>query len=164
VRTNDGVAVLARGNAISIVYQSAARLHRTRWLFDTLDELAAEKPDGIIGFMVILPTADPPDAATRAENNARLRKLGTTLRLMVTVPVGDELWLSIVRTILRAMNVIHGKAHAYIVSATLEEGLDRLLQAAGPLTPSREQIKQDIDALHAALGVEASWTQHRKAS
>jgi hypothetical protein len=165
LRTNDGVAILARGNTISIVYQSAARLHRSRWLFDALDQLAAENPDGILGLMVILPTADPPDAATRAENSARLRKLGTALGLMVTVPVGDALWLSIVRTMMRALYVIQGKARAYVVSATLEEGLDRLLEAAGPLTPSREQIKRDLDALHAALGVKASWTQQqRKAS
>ena len=164
LRTNDGVAVLARGNTISVVYQAAARLHRSRWLFDVIDELAAKNPDGILGLMVILPTADPPDAATRAENSARLRKLGISLRLMVTVPVGDDMWHTIVRTMMRAMNVIQGKAHAYVVSTSLEEGLDRLFQAAGPRTPSREQIQQDLDALHAALGVKTSWNRQRKAS
>jgi hypothetical protein len=70
VRTNDGVAVVARGDTLLIVYQAAARLHRTKWLFDVIDELVARNRDGIIAFMVILSTADPPDAVTRAENTA----------------------------------------------------------------------------------------------
>src|SRR4051812_34653511 len=93
VRSTDGVAAVARGDVVLIVYQAAGRVHRTRWLFDELDRAAAGSPGGIRGYMVILSTADPPDAATRAENAARLKKLGAALFLLVTVPVGDVFWV-----------------------------------------------------------------------
>ena len=59
----DGVAVLGRGDAFLIVYQRAARLHRTRWLFRRLDEFAAKRTGSFVVLMIVLPTADPPDAA-----------------------------------------------------------------------------------------------------
>jgi hypothetical protein len=161
VRTHDGVAFLARGNAVLIVYQAPARLHRTRWLFDMVDAVATKQEEGIIGLMVVLSTADPPDAPTRAENAARLRKLGPALRALVTVPVGDAIWVSIVRTVMRAMYIILGMSKTQSVMTTLEAGLDRLLKSADQRTPSREQLEADIDALHAALGVQASWAHNR---
>lgn len=164
VETNDGVAVIARGDVVLIVYQAPARLHRTRWLFDMLDRAAVANPDGIKGFMVVLRTADPPDGPTRAENTARFRKLAPSLRLMVTVPVGDALWVNIVRTVMRAIHLIQGRSRSQAVLTTLEAGLDRLFEEAGPETPSRAQVVADIDALHQALGVKASWAVHRKAS
>ena len=164
VRTNDGVALVARGDVVLIVYRAAARLHRTRWLFDELDRAAAESPGGVMAYMVILATADPPDAATRAENTARLQKLGPALSLLVTVPVGDVFWVSVVRTIMRAMHLVHGRSRSQAVMTTLEAGLDRLLEASGPKTPQRTQLEADLDALHAALGVKASWSPRRQAS
>jgi hypothetical protein len=164
VKMYDGVAVIARGDLILIVYQQPARLHRTRWLFDMLDGAAAANLDGIKGLMVVLPTADPPDAPTRAENTARFRKLAPSMKLMVTVPVGDALWVSLVRTVMRAIHVIQGRSRNQAVLTTLEAGVERLLEAAGPKTPPRTQIEADLDALHQALGVEAPWAVQRKAS
>ena len=105
IHVNDGVAVAVHGDLVLIVYQAPARLHRSRWLFDLLDEAAAAaNPYGIKGLMVILSTADPPDAATRAENVTRLRRLGSGLRVLVTVPIGDVFWVSVVRTVMRKLN------------------------------------------------------------
>jgi len=79
VRAHDGVAVATCGDAILVVYEAAARLPRSRWLFDPFDELAANNSGGIIGLMAVLRSADPPDRPTRVENAARVRKLGPEL-------------------------------------------------------------------------------------
>src|SRR6478672_1880468 len=92
----DGVATLTRGDLLMIVYQKPARLHRSRWLFDRVDEFVKASHGDKIALMIILPTADPPDAPTRAENALRLRRLGSALRRIVTVPVGDAFWMSLV--------------------------------------------------------------------
>jgi hypothetical protein len=164
LQVKDGVAVGCRGDLVLVVYQAPARLHRTRWLFDMLDKAAAANPDGIRGLMVVLPTADPPDAKTRAENATRLRKLAPSVRLMVTVPVGDALWISVVRTVMRAMHLIEGRSRNQAVMTSLETGLDRLYEASGARTPPRSQTEADLDAMHLALGVPASWAPRRQAS
>ena len=71
----DGVAIMGRGDLFLVVYGAAARLHRTRWLFDRADELARNHASVIV-LMVVLPAADPPDGPTRAENATRLKALG----------------------------------------------------------------------------------------
>src|SRR5262245_50146277 len=97
VAAEDGVAVLARRDAILIVYQAAARLHRTRWLFNRMNEYLGAHAEPCVVLMVVLPTADPPDRATRAENSAQLKRMGDRLRRLVTAPVGDAFRVSIVR-------------------------------------------------------------------
>jgi hypothetical protein len=150
----DGVAVRARGDLLLVVYQLAARLHRTRWLFDRIDELVAKHPSGVLVFMVVLPTADPPDGPTREENMARLRKIGKKLRRLVTTPVGDAFTTMVVRTIMRALAIANGHARDHFVTATVADGVTRLLQAAGPETPPKSVIIADIAAMQRALGEE----------
>jgi hypothetical protein len=64
---------------------------------------------------------------------------------------------------MRAMHILQGTSRTHVVTPTLEAGLERLLESPGPTTPSRAQIEEDLDALHAALGVQASWINRRKA-
>ena len=152
VKTNDGVAFLARGDAITVVYSSPARLHRSRWLYDLADRAAAQNPGGIVGLMVILPTADAPDAPTRAENSTRMRKLAPAMRRFVTVAIGDDFRVSVVRTVMRALSVLQGKTKVHFVANTAEEGIKRLLEAASASTPGPVQLMQDLQALYRAVG------------
>src|SRR6185436_19986380 len=108
VMLEDGVAVMGRGDTFCIVYQKAARLHRTRWLFVQMDKFAAWRQGDLTASMVVLPTADPPDAPTRAENTAGLKRVGTRLRRLVTAPVGDAFRTTIVRTIMRPLSALQG--------------------------------------------------------
>jgi hypothetical protein len=153
VLTFDGVAIVRRGDALLICYQKSASLQRTRWLFDVLDRAALLLPKGFLGFLLVLDTSDPPDGPTREENTNRLASLGPALRRMVTVPVGDALRTAIVRTMMRALNLALGHSKQRIVASTVDEGVTRLLEAASPKTPSRRQLKLDLDALYVALGV-----------
>jgi hypothetical protein len=150
---DDGVGVVFRGDLILIVYQKPARLHRTRWLFDRVDEFVGRSPDGVVAFMLVLPTADLPDGPTRAENHVRLRKLGNGIRRLVTTPVGDALWFRLVRTVMRAMSIFQGQSKVHFVCETIREGVQKTLEAAGPKTPARAQVLEDLGAIHRALGL-----------
>jgi hypothetical protein len=152
VKTLDGVGFINRGDTIVVVYRAPARLHRSRWLYFLADKAAKENPDGIVALMVILPTADPPDAETRAENTTRMRKLAPSLRRFVTVALGDDLRVAVVRTVMRALAVLQGKSKVHFVSDTVEDGVSLLREAAGPKTPAAAQLMEDVEALYRALG------------
>jgi hypothetical protein len=103
--------------------------------------------------MVVLPTSDPPDGPTRAENALRLRRLGPSLRRVVTVPIGNAFRVSVVRTVMRAISAIQGRSGVQVVATTVEEGIPRLLELARAKTPTREEIEADLNAMYQALGV-----------
>jgi hypothetical protein len=153
VQTHDGVGIVCRGNLALVLYVADARLHRTRWLFDRVDELISRNTGGIFVLMVIDPSAGPPDAATRAENAARFKRMGSTLLSMVTVASGDDFRVSIVRTVMRAMVLLSGQSDRHVIVASEREGLDRLFSAAkgDSRLPGRPQVEADLSALHAEL-------------
>jgi hypothetical protein len=153
VLTHDGVGVVSRGNLVIVLYAADARLHRTRWTFDRVDETVARCPEGILCLMVILPGGGPPDAPTRAENSSRFRKIDAALRTMVTVALGDQFRLSIVRAVMRGLILVSRQQGRHLIAVTEQEGLDKLLagKGVGPTTPTRAQIEADLAALHAAL-------------
>lgn len=152
VLTFDGVAVVRRGDTLLICYQKPARLERSRWLFDVVDEALLRNPDGLLAWMIILSSAHPPDAATRHENNVRFRKLGTGVRRLVTTPLGDAFWLNVVRTVMRGINVLQGNSRSWFVTDSLERGLILIVAVASPRTPTAAQIVADLKAVHEALG------------
>jgi hypothetical protein len=154
VHTHDGVAIVTRGDVLSVVYKAPARLHRSRFIYDAADLLAAKNPEGILCILLVLPTADPPDAPTRAENTARLRKLGPALRMLVTVPIGDMLWMRLVRTIMRGMSIVQGQGARHAITSTVYDGLARLFEEAGPKTPTAIQLEADLASMCRALGAE----------
>jgi hypothetical protein len=152
--TKDGVAVVVRGDLMSMVWQASARIQRTRWVFDLMDALAQRRPGGILVLMVILPTADPPDRPAREENARRIRRVGEAVRSLSTVVLGDGVQQVLIRSVIRAMVLPHRRS---VVESTLDSsiagGIARLLHAAGPHTPSLAQMADDVCAMHAALGV-----------
>jgi hypothetical protein len=152
VLTYDGVGVLRRGDTFLIVYQKAARLERTRWLFDLMDAELAETDANILALLIVLPTADPPDGPTREENVTRLRKIGHRVRRLVTVPIGNSFKVSLVRTVMRSLNVVLGHSDTRFIVDTVQEGLTQLLEAKSARTPSAEQILADIGAIYVGLG------------
>jgi len=149
---SDGIGILVRGDFVAIVGKAPARLQRTKKLFDILDEAATSSSQGIVVMIVILPTADPPDKETREVTSERTNKLGSKLRRIVTIPIGDSFHLSIVRTVMRAMSVIRGRASLDKVTDTIESGIEIALEAKSSLTPSRGQILSDFKSIYNVLG------------
>jgi hypothetical protein len=153
VQLNDGVAAVAAGDALVLVYKTPARVHRSRWCYDLADALAEKRPGGIVILLVVLSSSDPPDAPTRVENARRMRALAGKLRTLVTVPVGDDMWLNIVRSVMRLTTWMQGKSASMPVTATLERGIDALLEARSSETPSRETLMELVRGLYRELDV-----------
>src|ERR1700712_1896649 len=109
VVVSDGIAFAHAGDTALIVYASPARLLRTRWLFDRLDEMTARVAP-INSLLIVLPSADVPDADTRAENTLRMGRLRGRLRRVITVVIGDSMRVNLVRTIMRAMFLLQGQS------------------------------------------------------
>jgi hypothetical protein len=148
----DGVGLLRRGDTLLIVYQKPARVARTRWLFDRVDDVLASTNLDLLAFMIVLPTSDPPDGATRQENLTRLRRISHRVRRLVTTPIGNSFQVSLVRTIMRGLTVILGHAANRFITDTVEEGLTQLLEAKSAKTPPASELLADIGALYVALG------------
>jgi hypothetical protein len=157
VMTYDGVALLKRGDLYYILYQAPARLHRSRWLFDVAEQTGTSLPDGMVALMVILPTASPPDRETRMENTRRLRKLGKSLRCVVTVPVGEGIWINIARAVMRAMSVAEGQSRVNVVTDTFDEAFSFISAGASALTPSRPEMERDLGTMCEALAAPSDW-------
>jgi hypothetical protein len=153
IRAKDGVALVALGDVVVILWQASARIHRARWLYDNLDEIIASKQRQLICLQVILSSASPPDSATRAENSRRLKTFVPWLRRLVTVPIGDSFWISIVRSVMRMLTLSITHPGTQMICDTLEEGIDRVREVATPLTPSAEELQATVLALADALGV-----------
>jgi hypothetical protein len=148
----DGVAAMIRGDTIVMLWREAARLHRAKWIFDVSDQLCQRFPDGIFALMIVLPSSDPPDEATRRENQRRLGKLA--IRHWVTVVVGDEVRQLLIRAILRVMTTFSlPAAHKTDVRSSISEGIARLCEAAGPDGPRASVIEDDVRELCALLGI-----------
>jgi hypothetical protein len=113
--------------------------------------------------MVVLPTADPPDGPTRAENNARLRRVGARLRRLVTAPVGDAFRMSVVRAVMRGLALLQGQTRTHVIADTVEGGVMRLLEVKTEQTPGRARILIDLRAMHAALGADARYLEPARA-
>jgi hypothetical protein len=162
VETNDGVAVSVSGDLVMGLWKKPARFHRTRWFFDKVDETASKHPGGVLILLLILPTSSPPDAPARAENSARLHRLGPAVRRVVTVPAGDALFFGVVRIVMHAMFLFRGRSDVQMVESSPLRGIRRLLEVANESTPSLLEVERDVKALYAALGEHDDPTQAPK--
>ncbi len=149
LQSYDGVAVSRRGDTAVILYKAPARILRSRWLYDLLDRIVAQEPDGILALMIILPTSAPPDRATSVENATRAFKLRGAVRRAVVVIPGDLVWQRVARGVMRTFMPWTSRRLAY--ASTAEDGIAKLLEAAGRKTPKRAAIERDLRALYAEL-------------
>jgi hypothetical protein len=145
----DGVALATRGDVVTILWKAPARTLRARWLFDHLDRIVAEQPEGVLTLMIILPTSAPPDRATSVESAARLIKLRAATRKAAVVILGDSLWQAVAKAILRAF--MPWSSSRLVFAGTVDEGLAKLMKGAGTKTPKLAAIERDVRALYAAL-------------
>ena len=153
VKARNGLAMVAEGDALIVLWRAPASVELWEWNVEELGQLAARHPDGVVFLDLILPSSNPPNAALRAIIRADLQRLGPKLRKLVAVPLGDGLWLSVVRTIVRGTLLITGQSKQQVVVATLAEGLDRMQEHGSPATPSREVLRVATDALLQSLGL-----------
>jgi hypothetical protein len=161
LETHDGIAVRACGDVLVVMWREASRIERIRWLGRCIDERIAAN-ESVVCCQIILASSSPPDAPARREGQALFERTGESIRRLVTVPVGDDLWMSIVRTILRGMAIVSRQPVEQRIASNLRQGLDYVHEVAGPRTPQRHELAATVPQLCAALEVdERSLGQYR---
>jgi len=153
IQTFDGVATVSRGDVILILYAGESRVHRTRWLFDRIDEFAATQPADVtmMGVLIVPQTAGIPDAATREENRVRLNRLGRRIRRVVTVSLGNDLATALARTVMKALMVLTQNATVHSVTSSTETALRLVERERSALTPSQTLLRGYVTGLYDAL-------------
>jgi hypothetical protein len=129
------------------LWKAPASLERWQWLMEQTRALSMKLPEGMLRLDFILATSTPPDARMLLKFQADLRHLGPRLRRYVVVPVGDTVWLSVVRSIVRTALIITGLSKQHVVAATAAEGVTRLHEAAKVNTPSRKELVDAVNTL-----------------
>ena len=127
------------------------------WLFGHLDTLCHVHPDGVLFAQLIAPTSAAPDRASSAEGSRHLKVLMPRVRRMVTTPLGDAMWLMLVRTIMRGFFLLSGSGDKHFVASNVDEAIAKLAEKATANTPSRVEVKQDLAALFKALDATPPW-------
>ena len=151
----DGVGYAQIGDTMIALWKAPASLSRWREQVQRMSAMAAERSDGIVCIDLILDGSTPPNTVLRQEMQADFRRLGSALRRFIVVPLGDSLWLSVVRTIVRAVLLLSGQSQRQRVVASVREGLEQVRLASGPETPGAAELEAAIAELCTALGIKS---------
>lgn len=153
VRLFSGVASAALGDTLVVLWSTPATLPRWSWQWARAEELMQAHEGGVACLVVVLSSSTPPDSALRARMKADIAAAGARLRRYVVVPLGDSVWLAIVRTIGRAVLLLSGQSEQQKVAASVDQGLALVQQGAGPYTPPRCDLERTLGELAGLLGV-----------
>jgi hypothetical protein len=148
----DGVATICAGDTLLALWSTPARAARIRHVSARTVELIARHPGGIAAAQLLLPSASPPGLSEVSAVREALRVILPSARRLVTVPLGDARWQSIVRGVMRAGLTLLGQSQRVKVAATPEEALALLGEASSEATPSRAALTASVAALFTALG------------
>ena len=143
---------LVRRVIATLLRRSGLEVIEARWLFDVVENYLLDHDTDLLAFLIILPSADPPDAPTRQENTDRMRKIRRRMRMLVTVPIGNAFKANLVRAVMRGLNFLLGQSDTRSIADTVDDGLDALLENASARTPPARQIREDLGVIYQALG------------
>jgi DNA-binding CsgD family transcriptional regulator len=151
LRVFSGLGAAPMGDTLVYLWTTPATLERWQWLISQAEQLLRTHPEGVLCLALVASTSSPPDGQVRARMRADFRRLGPQLRRYVTVPLGDSIWMGIVFTIARTVLLLNGQSECQTVARSLDQGLRRLLEAAGPSTPSRRDLERAVQELSRLL-------------
>jgi hypothetical protein len=69
------------------------------------------------------------------------------------VPVGNSIWMSVVRTIVRSIYMLSGQSSRQVLASTVHEGIEHVRRCAGADTPSRAELTSAVADLCVALSI-----------
>lgn len=149
----DGVATVAAGDALLILWRSGATAPRIRWVNDRAVSLIEQSPDGIVAVQFLLSSATPPGPREIAPVRESLQRVQPRSRVLVVVPLGDSGWQTVVRSVMKAGLAVLGQSDKIKVASHPTEAFALARAAASPRTPEPAVLEARCAALFAALGV-----------
>ncbi|MEO6954673.1 MAG: hypothetical protein ABI321_22935 [Polyangia bacterium] len=151
VQVVDDVALTTSGDTVIVLHKGPARIPPFTAMCGHIDALVASGHPSVLVLQFVLPTSSPPDGKTRAFTYSETKRVRAHLHCIVTVALGDDLWTSIVRTVLRGMSTVGGLHGIHFVEKSQEDGFTRLRSKASSNTPSEAALRQITASLYAAL-------------
>lgn len=152
IRVGDGVAVSFQGDVVILMWKAASRAHRLAWLARELQ--SRSDLESFVVLQVILTSSSPPDGPANAEARRLLKSISGRMRRIVSVALGDSVWTSIVRAVMRAMVMVIGQSHLAVVTATVPEALGKIHEVRTEKTPSGTALLAACADVAAALHVQ----------
>jgi hypothetical protein len=150
IETFEGVGVATLRDVVIVSWTSASTEARVRWAFDTAETARRGNPSGMLVLQLIARSSSPPNAAARKVAHDRFSEAGSMIRRIVTVPLGDDFWAAIVRSIMRGVFLLSGHSKRHFV-ATKNGAIDVLLEDASATTPTKGEIEEIILELQGLL-------------
>jgi hypothetical protein len=147
----DGIAIIARGDLLTVFYPGDAAWQRSRWMFMAAERLIAHCPLGVIGLIVVPPDSKSPGQATRAEETAAYARFGPNLRRVVVVSESGGFQGGIVRLVVSAYVRFTRRADVFFFVKDLAEGLRRVHEVRSGLTPDAGEVSADLSRLRTAF-------------
>lgn len=152
VEVSDGVASVAVGDTLVTLWRAPARAARIRHVTEVASRLVARTEGTIMACQFLLPSASPPRLQERAEIRAGMDVILPRARRLVTVPLGDAAWQSVVRGVMKAGLFLLGQSALVKVAADPAEAFEMLGQVASAGSPAKETLEEMLSELREALG------------
>lgn len=149
----DGVASVVTGDVLLALWQTPARSARIRHITAVTERMLRAREGTIAGCQFLLPSASPPRLQERSDIRAGIDVVMPRSRRLVTVPLGDAAWQSVVRGVMKAGLFLLGQSSRVKVAANAAEAFALLGEVATPDTPDAGAMARALDALHEALRV-----------
>lgn len=145
----DGISFTEHGDVAVLVWTGDARLERARWATTQLERVMRERSGPIIAIQLVRSTSKPPDGPARAEAGHQLELLGPRLRRLITLPLGDAFWMSVVRTVLRAMTLLSRHSAVATVVSNIDEAVAEVDKVRSSMTPTNAELRALLTRLSA---------------
>ncbi len=147
----DGVASIALGDTLITLWQAPARTERIRHVTEVAQRLVAQTSGTIMACQFLLPSASPPRMQERAAIKAGMDVILPRARRLVTIPLGDAAWQSVVRGVMKAGLFLLGQSALVKVASGPVEAFEMLGQVATAQSPTREEMERALEALRASV-------------
>jgi hypothetical protein len=153
VEVFDGVASVAIGDTLLTLWQAPARAARIRHVTEVASALVRTRPGTIAACQFLLPSASPPRLQERSEIRAGLDVVMPRARRLVTTPLGDATWQSMVRSVMRAGLFLIGQSTLVKVASSATEAFELLGQVSTGESPGHDELEGALRSLYGALKV-----------
>ncbi len=149
----DGVACNVAGDVVVTLWTRSVSERTWRFQMDLIERRIAAHPEGIVVINLVMGPHSMPEPYMSERMREDYRRIGGQVRRLVMAPLGDSLWTSVLRAVVRSMVLIIGFSKKLRLVDNMVDALASAREVASPATPSLTVLAQMTNELHLALGL-----------